>query len=133
MDIASIQKRIASIEKFKDEIKVAQEAIKNALQNDAIYKETVDEAKQVNTKKKKIRDEILNQAENRDYAEKIKETREEISTLEELLSYELVEYSQKNNTDMIQGDDGLVRKFKIIVRLMPSRGFDGERTNDYLG
>lgn len=133
MDIAQIQKRIASIEELKDGMKVAQEAIKNALDNDGSYKEAVEAAKQANTKKKKLKDDILNLAENREFVEKIKDVKEEIATLEELLSYELVEYAQSNNTDMIQGIDGLVRKFKIKVQLLPGRGFDSEQGNAYLG
>jgi hypothetical protein len=133
MDIGQIQKRIASIEELRDSIKVAQDAIKNALDNDAMYKEATQQAKEINTKKKKIKDDILNQAENREFVDKVKDVKDEISTLEELLSYELVEYSQQNNTDMIQGKDGLVRKFKIRVQLLPGRGFDGEQSNAYLG
>lgn len=133
MDIAQIQKRIASIEELRESIKVAQEAIKNALDNDGIYKETVEKAKEINAKKKKVREDILNQAENREFVDKIRDVKEEIATLEELLSYELVEYSQQNNTDMIQGDDGLIRKFKIKVQLLPGRGFDSEQSNAYLG
>jgi hypothetical protein len=132
MDINSIKKRIASIEELKEGMKVAQEAIKNALENDPLYKEAVEDAKGINAKKKKLREDVLNQSENREFVEKIRDTKEEISTLEELLSYELVEYSQTNNTDMIQGDDGLVRKFKIRVQLLPGRGFDGQQ-NSYLG
>ncbi len=133
MDIQSIQKRIASIEELRESIKTSQEAVKNALDNDGVYKDITEQAKQVNTKKKKIREDILNQAENREFVDKIRDVKEEISTLEELLSYELVEYSQQNNTDMIQGNDGLVRKFKIKVQLMPGRGFDSEQGNSYLG
>lgn len=133
MDVAAIQKRIASIEKLKEDMKVSQEAIKNALDNDGAYQSVVKEAKDVNAKKKRVRDDILNLAENQTFVDKIKDLKDEIATLEELLAYELVEYSQKNNTDMIQGDDGLVRKFKIVVRLLPGRGFDGEQGNDYLG
>lgn len=133
MDIAQIQKRIASIEELKDGIKTAQEAVKNALDNDGMYKEALEAAKTANTRKKKLKDDILNQAENRDFVDKIKDVKEEIATLEELLSYELVEYAQHNNTDMIQGVDGLVRKFKIKVQLLPGRGFDGEGGNAYLG
>lgn len=133
MDIAAIQKRIASIEKLKEDMKVSQEAIKNALDNDGAYKEATREAKEINAKKKRIKDDVLNQAENREFVEKVKDIKEEIATLEELLAYELIEYSQHNNTDMIQGDDGLVRKFKILVRLLPGRGFDSEQGNAYLG
>lgn len=132
MDIPSIQKRINSIEKLKEEMKVSAEAMKNALDNDGSYQEVTREAKEINTKKKRIKDEILNQAENREFVEKAKDIKEEINTLEELLAYELMEYSQKNNTDMIQGDDGLVRKFKILVRLLPGRGFESERGDGYL-
>lgn len=132
MDIGSIQKRITSIEELREQMKVAQEAIKNALDNDSMYQDIVKQAKEVNLKKKKIRDDIVNQAENREFVEKIKDVKEEISTLEELLSYELVEYSQQNNTDMIQGNDGFVRKFKIRVQLLPGRGFDSEQ-DSYVG
>ncbi len=133
MDVASIQKRIANIEKLKEDMKVSQEAIKNALDNDGSYQNVVREAKEINTKKKRVRDDILNQAENQEFVSKVKDIKDEIATLEELLAYELVEYSQQNNTDMIQGDDGLVRKFKIVVRLLPGRGFDGQQENAYLG
>lgn len=133
MDITNIQKRIASIEKLKEDAKTSQEAIRNALDNDGIYQETVKQSKEINSKKKRVREDVLNQAENREFVEKIKDIKDEINTLEELLAYELVEYAQKNNTDMIQGDDGLVRKFKIVVRLLPGKGFDSERANPYLG
>lgn len=129
MDITSMQKRISSIEGLRGEVKTAQEAIKNALENDSTYQEAVREAKEINTKKKRLKDDILNQAENREFVEKIKDLKDEISTLEELLSYELMEYSRANNTDIIQGHDGMVRKFKIVVRLLPGRGFDGEQEN----
>lgn len=131
MEIAAIQKRIASIEKLKEEMKVAQEAIKNALENDAAYQTILKQTKDLNAQKKRVREDVLNQAENHDFVEKIKDTKDEISTLEELLAYELVEYYQKNNTDMIEGNDGLVRKFKIVVRLLPGRGFDSERGSDF--
>lgn len=127
MDIKSMQKRISSIEGLRGEVKTAQEAIKNALENDSTYQESVREAKEINTKKKRLKDDILNQAENRESVEKIKDLKDEIGTLEELLSYELMEYSQANNTDIIQGNDGMVRKFKIVVRLLPGRGFDSEQ------
>lgn len=128
MDLPAIQKRIDSIEKLKDELKVAKEAIKNALDNDGAFVAAVAEAKEANSKKKRLKDEILNQAESQEFVGKIKDLREEISTLEELLAYELVEYSSSNNTDMIQGTDGFVRKFKIIVRLLPGRGLDSEQS-----
>lgn len=128
MDIPSIQKRINAIEKLKEDMKVSAEAMKNALDNDGSYQEATREAKEINGKKKRIKDEILNMAENREFVEKVKDIKEEIGTLEELLAYELMEYSQQNNTDMIQGDDGLVRKFKILVRLLPGRGFDSEKS-----
>lgn len=127
MDIKSMQKRIASIEELRGEARTAQEAIKNTLENDSTYQEAVREAKEINTKKKRLKDDILNQAENREFVEKIRDIKDEINTLEELLSYELMEYSQANNTDIIEGNDGSVRKFKIVVRLLPGRGFDSER------
>lgn len=129
MSILSLQKRIAAIEKLKDETKVAQEAIKNALDSDVAYQATAQEAKAMSAQKKRLREEVVNQADNREFVEKIKELKEEIGTLEELLAYELIEYSQQNNTDMIEGHDGLVRKFKITVRLLPGRGFDNEQSS----
>lgn len=130
MKVSGIQQRIATIEKLKAESKVSLEAIKNALENDSAFQQANKESKEMNAKKKRLREDVLNQAENREFVEKLKDLREEIGTLEELLAYELVEYSQRNNTDMIEGNDGLVRKFKISVRLLPSRGFDSEQSND---
>lgn len=126
MDIASIQKRISSIEELKNEQRVASEAISNALANDSSYQQVVKESKEVNAKKKRLRDSVLETSENKEVVAKLRDIKEEISTLEDLLAYELMEYSQKNNTDIIEGADGLVRKFKILVKLMPGRGFEGE-------
>lgn len=126
MEIKSIQKRISDIEQLKAEAKIANEALSTALANDSSYQATVSEAKEVNAKKKRLREDIVNQAENREYMERLKDLKDEIATLEELLAYELVEYARQNNTDMIEGTDGFVRKFKILVRLLPGRGFDGQ-------
>ena len=130
MEIKNIKKRIANIEKLKEELKITTEAINNALANDSGYQQAVSQAKESNGQKKRLRDEILGQSENQEFVSKSSDIKQELSTLEELLAHELMEYSTHNNTDMIEGDDGFVRKFKIFVRLLPGRGYDGQQGND---
>ena len=122
MDTSTIQRRIAMIEKLSQEIKIAKDALKQTLDDDAQYKTVNDEAKQSIQKKKVIKDQIWAQPANRALLEDVKVNAEEIATLQDILNAELVEYAQKNNTDEIEDESGNIIKFKIIARLK-ARGY----------
>lgn len=117
VDTSTIQRRISMIRKLEEEIKVAKDALKQALENDSAYVTANDEAKTTTNKKKVIKDQIWNQDGNRALLEDVKVNTEEIATLQEILNAELIDYARTNNTDEIQDESGNTIKFKMIVKL----------------
>lgn len=117
MNIATIQKRIESLDKLEQEVKAQKEMLKGELENEEGYVEANEEAKAAVTKRNQIKDTVLGQGPNQKILMDIKANQEEIQTLKEILSAELMEFYQENQTDEV-GD----RKFKVTVRLLPRKG-----------
>lgn len=131
MDINVIQQRIGQIEQLEKEIKTSKEMIRSELENDAQYLEVHGKAKEVNLEKKRIRDQVLGRESAQKLNEDIRANNEEINTLKEILSAELVEFYTKENKEEITDGNGDIRKFKIQVKLLP-RGFQDDK-RDILG
>lgn len=119
MDIPTIHKRIREVEIFKDKNKVARESLRNELENNPEYLEVCDEFKVLLQKRKRIRDEIWAQVETQKLVTDIKENKEELNTLEDILSVELMDYYKEKETDEIEDEFGETRRFKIVVKLLP--------------
>lgn len=117
MDISKIQKRITQINEYKEEIKKSNELINSQLENDTEYQEAVRKAKEISATKKRIKENILEDPSNEKIVWNIKEAKEEIQTQEQILSSELINYYQKNNTDEILDENGEKIKFKISIKL----------------
>lgn len=117
MDRQQIIERLKKLDDLGGKIKVAKDMLADALDNDAMYQEVEDEAKQASDKKKKLTNEIYNLPENRKAVDEIKTAREEIATLKEILSEELIEYRNQHKTESIEGPDGQMRIFKFSVKL----------------
>lgn len=123
MDIATIQRRIGMIQKLQEEIKIAKGALKQVLEDDSAYKTVAEEAKQAASKKKQIKDQIWGSQANRALLEDIKVNTEEITTLQDILNQELVDYYHANGGKQeIEDESGNPIKFKVIVKLFP-QGF----------
>lgn len=122
MEISTIQRRIAMIQKLQEEIKIAKDALRQSLEDDENYVAVNTTAKDTASKKKVIKDQIWNQPQNRALLEDVKVNGEEIKTLQEILNPELIEYAQKNNTDEIEDESGNMIKFKLIAKLQ-QRGY----------
>jgi hypothetical protein len=121
MDVATIQKRIDQLEKLNEEVRINKEMLKGELENEPAYLEASEEVKGVTQKRKQIKDEILGKGPNQEVLANIKSSMEEITTLRDILSAELTEYYQENNSDEIIDASGIARKFKISVKLMPKK------------
>jgi hypothetical protein len=119
MEKESIQKRLQTIDQYKQENKAAKGMLKGELENSVEYVEAEQEAKEMTLKKKRLRDEIYNMPANQKLLEEIKHNNEEIATLEEILSAELFESYKENNVDEVVDHNGETRKFKIVVKLLP--------------
>jgi len=116
MDLTTIQKRIDQLEKLQEEVKVSKEMLKGELENDLAYLEVAEEAKAAAQKKKQIRDEILGKGPNQEILANIKNNAEEMSTLKEILSAELMQFYQESQTDEIAN-----RKFVVTAKLLPKK------------
>ncbi len=123
MDIASIQQRIKMIEDLEAENRTLKDMIKSALDSDPSFKEISEEAKAKALEKKRVRDHIMLQDGNQKTVSDVKANLEEISTLKEILSAELVDFYGKNKTDEIDDGSGKTRKFKFAVKLEPKKEF----------
>jgi uncharacterized surface protein with fasciclin (FAS1) repeats len=129
MDLESIQKRIGMMEKYQEEIRACREMIKSELESDQAYQDAVVEAQEMINKRKKIKEEILAREPNQKLVNEMKENSEEISTLKEILSAELVKVWEESQTDEITDADGATRKFKLMVKLEPKKGRYESRNN----
>ena len=121
MELNEIHKRMTEVENYKNENKVAREALKNELENNPTYIEICEEVKVATEKRKKIKDEILSQAETQKIIADVKEGKEELDTLEEILSAELTEYYKENGSNEIEDVDGEMRQFKLVAKLLPKK------------
>lgn len=117
MDLASLQERIAQMERAQNEMKQLRTVLEDALKEDERYQEVDLVTRELATKKKRIKDEIWGRPTFQEAIAKIKDMKEEISDITEILSHELLEWRQHNQSDEIIGSDGTPRKLKINVRL----------------
>ena len=122
MNLSTIQRRIEIINEYEKEMKTAKEMLKAELDNDESFTKATEEYKLMVQKRKRIKDEVLNRADNKKLVDEIKHNAEEVSSLREILSTELIELYQKNKTDQI--DDGKGNHLQVVfsAKLRPSRG-----------
>ena len=119
MDIATIQRRLDILEKHEMDIKNAKEMLKGELESSPEYMQLTEEEKEVKNKRKRIKEEILHHGPNQKLLEEIKSSTEEISTLKEILSAELMQVYEESKTDSITDANGEVRKFKVLAKILP--------------
>lgn len=117
MDLAALQERIAQLDRAQEEMKQLKIVLDDALKEDARFQEVDLATRELATKKKRIKDEIWGQATYQESLDKIKDIKEEIGDISEILSHELLVWREQNQSDEIVGSDGTARKLKINVRL----------------
>lgn len=122
MDLEKIQQRIEQLEQAQNEIRILKVTLDDALKEDSNYQEVDMQLRELNTKKKRIKDEIWGQATYQEAQAKIKDIKEEIRDLGDILNHELLAWRQEHQSDEIIGTDGTVRKLKINVKLQPQHG-----------
>lgn len=135
MEISQTQKRIEMIEGLQRQIREAKEMLKEELENNAEFREVVEQANEINSKKKRLKDEISNAGSNKELLAKIREDSEEIATLKEILSAELMEVYTEQKVDEIPDANGEVRKFTVQAKLVSKRSAHDSRDGmgQYMG
>lgn len=117
MDLEKIQQRIEQLEQLQRDMKVLKVTLEDALKEDDQFQEVDLQLRELNTKKKRVKDEIWGQATYQESLAKLKDMREESKDLTDILTQELLVWREANNTDEIIGSDGTTRKLKINVRV----------------
>jgi hypothetical protein len=117
MELSNLQERIAQLERAQSEMRQLKTTLDDALKENEQYQEVDLATRELATKKKRIKDEIWGQATYQEAVAKIKDIKEEVNDISEILNHELLEWRQHNQSDEIIGSDGTPRKLKINVRL----------------
>ena len=121
MDLSIIRERLGQVETLRQENKIARQALQNELDNETEYTQVCEELKAVLDKRKRIRETIWSKPETQKIILDIKENREELSTLQEILSTELMEYYSESKSDEIEDHNGEKRKFKLTIKFAPKK------------
>lgn len=122
MDLEKIQQRIEQLEQAQNEIKILKTTLDDALKEDSKYQEIDLQMRDLTTQKKRVKDEIWGQPTYQEALAKIKDIKEEIKDVTDILNHELLAWRQEHDTDEIIGSDGTPRKLKVNVRLQPQYG-----------
>lgn len=121
MELNKIHERLGLIENYKEKNKIARESLKSELENNEEYMAIRDEMQTLAERLKRLKSEIWAQAETQKLSTDIKENKEELDTLEEILSTELMEYYKESETMEIEDADGEKRQFKLVAKLLPKK------------
>lgn len=121
MDVAKIHTRIAEVDKLKEANRISRQTLKDELENSDEYRAACDALTAAQRRKKEIKEQIMAGEEMDKLTHLIKENNEELSTIEEILTTELMEYVQVNNETQIPDIDGEPRKIKLIAKIMPKK------------
>lgn len=127
MDIGTIQNRIKMIEDLEKENRIFKELVNSELESDEEFIESSKVAKEKSLERKRAKDKVLSKEGMQKTLSDMKANQEEIVTLREILSAELVDFYEKNKIDEIQDANGVLRKFKLLVKLLPQKGIFEDR------
>lgn len=122
MALEDIQQKLSDIELEKEQVNTLKQMLKDSLENDIPYQEAYAEQKDWAAKAKKAKEAAYAAANADEIQEKISEHNEKIKSLNELLSYDLFQYYQENNTNEFEDANGNIRKFKVGATLVRGKG-----------
>ena len=126
MALADIQQRLAYIELEKEQLSTLKQMLKDSLENDIPYQEAYAEQKDWAAKAKKAKEAAYAAANADEIQEKIAEHNEKIKSMNELLSYDLFQYYQENNTNEFEDAEGNIRKFKVGASLVRGKASEDD-------
>jgi len=118
-NLDTIRKRIEQLEKLTEENRVNKEMLKGELENEMTYLEAVEEVKAAVQKRKQIKEEILQKGPNQEIVKSVKDNQEEMSTLREILSAELLAFYQETKIEEVAG-----RRFMFNAKIMPKNTYE---------
>lgn len=113
-----IKSNISRIDKITEELKAQNEMLASVFENDEIYKQHAEAAKEASRVKTNTKNEILKRPDVAHVNEKVKGLRSEISELKESQSSYLQEFQRLSGSNEIEGEDGQVREIVYNAKLI---------------
>lgn len=113
-----IKSNISKLDKLSDELKKQNEMIQSVLDNDPIYKEHSEKAKEAARVKGNTKKEILKRPEVSHVVQKANELKSEIKEIKESQSSYLSEYQRLSGSTEIETEDGQVRQIIYVAKLV---------------
>ncbi|NTU73197.1 hypothetical protein HGB07_03440 [Candidatus Roizmanbacteria bacterium] len=117
-----INRYIASIEKLRTELKENNNMFNSTFDNDAVYRELAEKAKEATKNKTALKQQMMKQPATAMLADKLKNMKEELKDLQLSLSDYLQEYQRLANTNLIEGTDGEMREIIKVFKLIKKSG-----------
>ena len=117
-----IQNYISSLGKLKQELTENRQMLDDAFNNDTVYKEKADKAKEVMKERNTLKQQMAKQPALLALAEKIKDLREQIKESQQALSDYLQEYQKLTGATEIEDAEGNINEIRYTAKLVKSRG-----------
>lgn len=116
-----IVKRMKIIAETQEELTKVTEHYKDTLEADAVFQDEIkkeEKAKAEIKSTKEKKEQILEKATYKNYRDQIKELRQEIKELKDVLSQELADYYRDNGTLEVEDHEGNIKRMKFNVKLV---------------
>ena len=113
-----IKSHVSQIDSLKTEMKKNREMMEDVLNNDSVYKEHDQKAKEAIKVKSKTKAQIMQQPNMMALSVKVKDTRVHVKELENALSEYLREFQRLTGANEIEGEDGQIRQIIYVAKLI---------------
>lgn len=106
------------IEELKKELKEKSQALKDAFESDAVYREQAEKAKEANKIKNATKQQILKQPALAELAERVKDIKFDIAEQEAMLADYLRQYREQSGATQIELGNGEVMEIVTVTKLV---------------
>lgn len=113
-----IQNYLSQIETNREELKKARQMLNDGFENDPVYREHAEKAKEANKVKNATRAQIMKQPALMELKTKVKEMSEEIKAANEALSDYLQQYQKLTGLNSFETPDGKVKQIVYVAKLV---------------
>lgn len=113
-----IKNHTSTVQRLREEAGKLTDILNDILENDPVYKEHAEAAKEASRIKTATKNQILKQPQAADVVGKLKTIKSEVKESNEALSDYLREYNRLSGLTEIEGDDGRIRSIIYIAKLV---------------
>lgn len=113
-----IKRYVKAINKLKEDLKEKRQMFEDTFENDAVYREHAENAKEANKIKSSTKQQIMKQPAMQELNQKIKDMKFDLTENEALLSDYLQQYQKATGATQIELEDGEILEIVNTVRLV---------------